>query len=218
MRTHVTTVSTAVVVMAAHLAAAQAPERGGSPGVERGDRAQGRATAVERTTTSPNEPVGAIEGVSRSQPFTLAEPAMFGDVKVVSPGRSWDGLGSTLPPGGSTRRRLSAMFEFDPAPPFRFSPLAAADLPEAVWMVDVYRPRGFASWLRLQIEPRYALVYVDGFYAGLVENFDGPSRRLRLPLGHHFVEILAPGYEPLVLDVWQQHDVHGTYRGKLTPK
>ena len=61
---------------------------------------------------------------------------------------------------------------------------------------------GYATGeLRLQVRPRDAEVYVDGYYAGRVDEFDGFVQSLRLEEGPHTIEIVAPGYEPLVFSV-----------------
>jgi hypothetical protein len=55
--------------------------------------------------------------------------------------------------------------------------------------------------IRLQVRPRNAEVYVDGYYAGRVDDFDGFLQSLRIEEGPHTIEIVAPGYEPLVFNV-----------------
>jgi hypothetical protein len=55
--------------------------------------------------------------------------------------------------------------------------------------------------VQLDIDPRRAEVYVDGTYAGLVEEFSGYFRHLELPAGPHDIAIVAPGYDPLSLHV-----------------
>lgn len=49
---------------------------------------------------------------------------------------------------------------------------------------------------RLQVKPRDAEVYVNGYFAGLVDDFDGISQRLRLEPGEYEVEIFREGYKP----------------------
>ena len=58
--------------------------------------------------------------------------------------------------------------------------------------------------LRLQIRPRDAQVFVDGYYAGLVDDFDGTFQQLRLEAGGHKIEIRMPGFEDLEMDVHVQ--------------
>ena len=48
--------------------------------------------------------------------------------------------------------------------------------------------------VRLQVKPENAEVYVDGFYAGLVDDFDGFFQRLHLPQGEHQVQFYLDGY------------------------
>ncbi len=55
--------------------------------------------------------------------------------------------------------------------------------------------------LRLQVKPRDAKVFLDGYYVGLVDSFDGFTQRLRLKEGTHQIEISHPDYLPIDLDV-----------------
>jgi len=71
--------------------------------------------------------------------------------------------------------------------------------------------------LRLQVRPRYAEVYVDGYYAGRVDDFDGFLQALRIEEGPHTIEIVAPGYETLTFNVRIQPGRKIDYRGDLRP-
>lgn len=53
----------------------------------------------------------------------------------------------------------------------------------------------------LQIDPPGAALYVDGNPIGSAEQFDRPGARLSLPAGDYHLEITAPGYETLSLDL-----------------
>src|SRR2546427_648305 len=55
--------------------------------------------------------------------------------------------------------------------------------------------------VRIQGAPRDAQVFVDGYYAGIVDDFDGPFQHLDLEAGAHQIEIRAPGLPPLQYDV-----------------
>ena len=55
--------------------------------------------------------------------------------------------------------------------------------------------------VKIQGAPRDAQVYVDGYYAGIVDDFDGPFQRLELEAGAHQIEIRGPGLPPLMYDV-----------------
>lgn len=69
--------------------------------------------------------------------------------------------------------------------------------------------------LRLKIKPRDAEVYVDGFYVGVVDDFDGMFQKLHIESGAHRIEVRAAGYEPLVFDVRITTDHATTYQGEL---
>ena len=67
----------------------------------------------------------------------------------------------------------------------------------------------------LEFTPGDAAVYVDGNYAGVVEDFDGTRRPLNLAAGTHRVELQASGYEPLAFDVTVQPGQVVPYRGDM---
>jgi PEGA domain len=69
--------------------------------------------------------------------------------------------------------------------------------------------------LRLKIKPREAQVYVDGYFVGVVDSFDGSFQRLSLDGGGHKVEIKADGYETLLLDVLITPGETVTYKGDM---
>ena len=60
--------------------------------------------------------------------------------------------------------------------------------------------------LRLKMKPREAQVFVDGFLAGSVDDFDGVFQSLRLAPGGHKIEVRMDGFETLTLDVHIQPD------------
>ena len=59
----------------------------------------------------------------------------------------------------------------------------------------------YTGFLRLKIKPRDAQVYIDGYYVGIVDEFDGVFQRLRLEEGPHHVEIRHPAYLSLEFEV-----------------
>jgi hypothetical protein len=83
----------------------------------------------------------------------------------------------------------------------------------------IYQSRyGYATGeIRLQVRPRHAEVYVDGYYAGRVDDFDGFIQSLRIEEGPHTIEIVAAGYETLVFNVRIQAGRKIDYRGDLIP-
>jgi hypothetical protein len=71
--------------------------------------------------------------------------------------------------------------------------------------------------LRLAVAPRDADVYVDGYFAGRVDQFDGTFQSLKLEAGAHHIQIVAPGFAPLDFDVRIEPGRKITYRGTLQP-
>ena len=61
-----------------------------------------------------------------------------------------------------------------------------------------------AGGVRLKIRPRDAEVFVDGYYAGRVDDFDGVFQSLKLEAGGHKIAVRMPGFEDLELDVHVQ--------------
>ncbi len=66
----------------------------------------------------------------------------------------------------------------------------------------------------MKVKPAEASVYVDGYYVGVVDDFDGVFQRLRLEPGPHHLEIRLPEHDDLSFDVMIQPD-HTTYHGVI---
>ena len=71
--------------------------------------------------------------------------------------------------------------------------------------------------LRLIVSPRFADVYVDGYFAGRVDDYDGIFQALKLEAGAHHIQIVAQGFSPLDFDVRIEPNRKITYRGTLRP-
>src|SRR5438067_313916 len=69
--------------------------------------------------------------------------------------------------------------------------------------------------LRLKIKPREAEVYVDGYFVGVVDDFDGIFQRLHLDSGPHRIEVRAAGFESLTFEVRITPEHTTTYQGEL---
>jgi hypothetical protein len=69
--------------------------------------------------------------------------------------------------------------------------------------------------LRLQVSPRHAQVFIDGYYAGTVDDYDGAFQSLKLGSGPYSIQIAAPGYDTLDFDVRINPGQKITYRGDL---
>jgi hypothetical protein len=84
-----------------------------------------------------------------------------------------------------------------------------------------YTPRGYYDpipgrpygGLRITDAPRDAQVFADGFYVGIVDDFDGVFQHLNLEIGPHRMEIRAPGFDDAIaFDVVIQPGHTITYR------
>ncbi len=78
--------------------------------------------------------------------------------------------------------------------------------------------RGETGSLRLKIKPREAQVFVDGYFVGDVDNFDGMFQKLGIDAGGHRIEIRAEGYEPIQFEVLLTPGEAVTYKGELKRK
>ena len=69
--------------------------------------------------------------------------------------------------------------------------------------------------LRLKVKPRDAELYVDGYFSGLVDDFDGTFQKLELEAGPHRVEVRKAGFasDDVRRRIWADESV--TYRGEL---
>ena len=75
--------------------------------------------------------------------------------------------------------------------------------------------RGPQGSLRLKIKPREGQVYVDGFFVGTVDDFDGTFQKLGIDSGGHRIEIKAPGHETISFEVLITPSETVTYKGEL---
>jgi hypothetical protein len=74
---------------------------------------------------------------------------------------------------------------------------------------------GFEGAVRLKVKPRDAQVFVDGYYVGVVDEFDGVFQRLHIEAGPHRIEVRAPGYETLTFNVRVRYDDTTSLEGEL---
>jgi len=72
-----------------------------------------------------------------------------------------------------------------------------------------YTPRGYYDpipghvygGVRITDAPRDAQVFADGYYVGIVDDFDGVFQHVNLEAGEHRIEIREPGLEPIAFDI-----------------
>lgn len=78
---------------------------------------------------------------------------------------------------------------------------------------------GYATGeLKFEVRPQHAEVYVDGYYAGVVDDFDGFAQSMRLEEGPYHIEIVADGYEPAAFDVRIQPGRRISFERDLRPE
>ncbi|MGB7220639.1 MAG: PEGA domain-containing protein [Vicinamibacterales bacterium] len=73
------------------------------------------------------------------------------------------------------------------------------------------------SAVRVEVTPREAEVYVDGYYAGIVDDFDGVFQRLRLPSGGHDITVYLDGFRAFTQRVYLTPDSTLKIRHKMEP-
>jgi hypothetical protein len=88
-----------------------------------------------------------------------------------------------------------------------------------------YTPRGYYDplpgvaygGLRITDAPRDAQVFADGYYVGIVDDFDGVFQHVNLQAGPHHIEIQEPGLQPIAFDVMVQPGQTVTFRADMNP-
>src|SRR5471032_1575380 len=79
----------------------------------------------------------------------------------------------------------------------------------------VYRAGyGAEGSLRIEATPKDAEVYVDGYYAGIVDDFDGVFQRLHTRPGAHEIELYLDGFRTVKQNVYLP--VNDTFKIKYT--
>ena len=68
--------------------------------------------------------------------------------------------------------------------------------------------------LRVQVSPRETEVYIDNYYAGTVDDFDGFFQRLRIEPGAHDITLYLDGYRTVRQQIYLQPT--GTFRLRYT--
>lgn len=58
--------------------------------------------------------------------------------------------------------------------------------------------------LRVQVEPKQTEVFIDGYWAGTVDDFDGFFQRLRLEPGEHDIELYLAGHRSIRQKIYLQ--------------
>jgi hypothetical protein len=74
-------------------------------------------------------------------------------------------------------------------------------------------PGRYYGGVRITGVPRDAEVFADGYYVGIVNDFDGVFQHVNLEAGRHHIEIDWGGYEPIAFDVYVRPGETTTFRG-----
>ena len=96
---------------------------------------------------------------------------------------------------GDSRPPVAAPAEVrrEPARPEAGEPRVEAGAPRPEYVAPRPQPARRGVAVRLRVQPRDATVYVDGEYRGTARELPG----LRLSAGHHRIELVRPGFQPL---------------------
>jgi hypothetical protein len=97
--------------------------------------------------------------------------------------------------------------------PFWYGPVWASYGYPYLYVVPAENSGG----LRLEITPKSAQVFVDGNYAGVVDDFNGRFHHLDLTPGGHRIEVRQPGFLPLTFEAYIQPGHTTDYKAALAP-
>ena len=85
-----------------------------------------------------------------------------------------------------------------------------------------YGVRGYAGrpygGVRIDLPQRDAEVFVDGYFVGTVDDFDGRLQQANLETGPHRIEVRHPGFAPIQFEVNVEPGRTITYRGDMRPR
>jgi hypothetical protein len=101
-------------------------------------------------------------------------------------------------------------------------PLIAATPAAAQWRpiypgYPSYRYAAPEADLRFKVKPKEAAVYVDGYFAGIVDDFDGAFERLHVTPGQHDIVVYLRGHRSLRQQLYLAVNRTRTIEGVLEP-
>lgn len=82
------------------------------------------------------------------------------------------------------------------------------------WYLPVYDTQ---AYLKIDVEPEDAAVYIDGYYAGIVDDFDGFFENLPLTPGGHTIVVHLNGYRSIRQSVHLSAGATFKIKGTLEP-
>jgi hypothetical protein len=91
--------------------------------------------------------------------------------------------------------------------PYYYSPYYYGGYSPAYYGYGPYR-RGYrdSGSLRIIVQPERTRVYVDGYYAGVADDFDGVFQRLNVSPGRHDISLRLEGYRTQHFKVYVPYD------------
>jgi len=96
---------------------------------------------------------------------------------------------------------------------YPWSPYSAFAYPQRYFWPLYYD----TSAIRLQVTPRHAEVYLDGYFVGTVDDFDGTFERLRARPGEHELVLYLEGYRSIRQQIRLQPGKDLRIRDTMTP-
>ena len=102
--------------------------------------------------------------------------------------------------------------------PWFYDPWLPYGYPYAWYQPHGYYGRGYdTASLRLQVEPKETEVFIDGYWAGRVDDFDGFFQRLHLDPGDHDIELYLQGHRSVRQKVYLQPNATFRIRHTMAP-
>jgi hypothetical protein len=98
--------------------------------------------------------------------------------------------------------------------PFLFDPWYGPDYQWGLYPPYRYYNLAPDASVKLEVKPKEAEVYIDGYYAGIVDDFDGAFQRLRVEPGEHQIELYLDGYRPVTQKLYLT--ANNTFKVKYT--
>jgi hypothetical protein len=74
------------------------------------------------------------------------------------------------------------------------TPVSAQVVVAGGYPYPAYRYAAPDAAMKFDVKPKETMVYLDGYYAGIVDDFDGAFQRLRTAPGGHLVTLYLDGY------------------------
>jgi hypothetical protein len=195
------------------------------------ERAEGRDRAVPRASAQTSRPESrAVQPAPRAetaQPAPQARRDSHGasdgrhDSRGYDRNRRYD-YGRAVPRRHTPRIVRPVVVRVIPYRPYVYRPSYRAGV---VYGSNGYYPYGYTprgyydplpgrpyGGLRITGAPRWARVFADGYYVGLVNDFDGIFQHLNLEAGPHRIEIEDEGLGAIAFDVFIRPGETITYR------